>query len=372
MEAKMEAEKMEGVYQRGDTYWIRYSGPRPDGTWGQIRESAKTRDSEKAKKLLRNRLRGVANHRDGIRRFQGPFQERVTVDELLDNLERSYETRQLKSLRQVKVHAAHVRKAFGFEKAAAITRRRVEDYIASRREAKAAGATIDRETEILRRALTLGAEDGVVAFVPRVTRLVKGHANARQGFVERAELDAFVSELPSQVLRDVALWAYGTGMRKGEILSLTWAGYDRETRAIRLHARNSKTGRGRMVALDGWLELAEIIERRLSARRLDSPLIFHNGRGGRVGDFYTTWARAIGRAKVNGKGITPFTLHDFRRTAVRNMIRAGVPERVAMEISGHRTRAIFDRYNIVSERDLAEAMEMRAAYEAGLTTAKTT
>ena len=105
-------------------------------------------------------------------------------------------------------------------------------------------------------------------------------------------------------------------------------------------------------------QLVAVLERRIGERRLDSPLIFHNGEGRHVGNFSTNWGRALGRAGVS------FAFHDLRRTAVRNLIRAGVPERVAMEISGHQTRAIFDRYNIVSGRDLDDAMAKRAVYEA--------
>ena len=92
--------------------------------------------------------------------------------------------------------------------------------------------------------------------------------------------------------------------------------------------------------------------------------ISHNGEGHHVGNFSTSWGRALGRAKV------AFAFHDLRRTAVRNMTRAGVPERVAMEISSHQTRALFDRYNIVSGRDLDDAMAKRTVYEAEISKAK--
>ncbi len=345
-----------GLYLRGATWWIRYRDP----AGKEIRESSGSGDAKVARKLRETRVRAVANERSGIRRFQGPASERLTVWALLDNLQRHYETRRIKGLREVGTHMRPLRVAFGSLKAVRVTTTAIDAYVAARREDGMADATIDRELEILHRAFTLATESSppLVAWVPRMPRLVAKGANARQGFVERADFERLVAELPSDVLKDVARWGYFTGMRLGEIKALTWKGYDREARMMQLPAKNAKTGKARKIALTGWPALGDLIERRLAVRRLDSLLVFHNGQGGHVGEFYTTWARAIARANVPA-----FTFHDLRRTAVRNMIRAGIDRTVAKAISGHTTDSMFERYNITDERDLVEANEKRSAYE---------
>jgi integrase len=149
-------------------------------------------------------------------------------------------------------------------------------------------------------------------------------------------------------------------MRPGEIRALTWAAFDRETWTLRLHAKDAKTGYGRVLALEG--PLRTIIDRRVASRRIGSPLIFHR-RGRPVGDIRKQWKKACKAAGVVGK-----LLYDLRRTAIRNMVRAGVDPVVAMKVSGHRTRAVFDRYNIIAEADLRDAVLKTQAYVSSLPT----
>ena len=203
--------------------------------------------------------------------------------------------------------------------------------------------------------------------VPHVEKLAE--AGPRQGFFERADFETVVSYLP-EYLRDFSRFAYLTGWRKAETTSLTWADVDRDGGAIRLRPENSKNGRGRVVVLEG--DLAALIARRWDARLLegsDGPrvvgLVFHRD-GEPVGDFRKAWATACERAGVAGR-----LFHDLRRTAVRNMIRAGVSETVAMRISGHRTRSVFDRYNVTSEEDLRTAAQRVDRYVDTLPTSRT-
>lgn len=147
---------------------------------------------------------------------------------------------------------------------------------------------------------------------------------------------------------------YLSGWRVSEMQSLEWRDVDMPGNVVRLRPELSKNKDGRVLPLSG--ELAEVIHRAHAARRLDCPFVFHI-EGKPIVDFRSAW-----KAARTAAGLGHLLVHDMRRTAARNLVRAGVPERVAMSITGHKTRAVFDRYNIVSEADLVSAMAKRDDY----------
>jgi integrase len=255
-----------------------------------------------------------------------------------------------------------VRDYFGEWRAVVLTADAVDVFIVKRLEGQgdqtgASPATVNRSTQLLRQAFSLAIERGRLLAAPHIRHLSE-KGNERQGFFLDTQFRALESNLPIY-LRDYARFGYLTGWRKGEIASLRWE--DVIGDEIRLRAENSKNGRGRTIALDG--ELADLIERRRSARRVEkgkvfivSDLVFHHN-GEPIVDIRKAWATACKMAGIEGK-----LFHDLRRTAVRNMVRAGVPEAVAMSISGHKTRSMFDRYDIVSGKDQRDAMQRTQSY----------
>jgi integrase len=238
-----------------------------------------------------------------------------------------------------------------------VTSAHAERYIAERLEAGRARATINRELGALKQAFRLAVKQERVTRAPYLPWLRED--NARQGFFEHADFEAVVTRLPEPIA-DLARFAYLSGWRRGEILGLTWSAVDRDAKQVRL--RTSKNGHGRVLALEG--ALADLMERRWSAREIEeeggvirlATHVFHRA-GVPVVDFQKPWTLACREAGVAGK-----LFHDLRRTAVRNMIRAGASQPVAMSVSGHRTVSMFQRYDITTDDDQREALRRMQAH----------
>ena len=115
---------------------------------------------------------------------------------------------------------------------------------------------------------------------------------------------------------------------------------------------------GRVLVLIG--EIANIIARRRAERVESCPYVFHRN-GVRIKHYNRVWRTARMKAGLSGK-----LMHDNRRTAARNMDRAGVPRQIAKQITGHKTDSMYNRYNIVNEKDVREGLAQAQAYLAVL------
>jgi integrase len=345
------AKRRAGLYQRRKkrpdgtttilkTWWIKFTKN------GQVfQESTGTKVYAEAERYLKRRLGEVATGK-----FAGLAVERIAVNELFDDLMEDYRLNKRASIVETTSRLKnHLRPFFGEMRAADVSTAQVKRYMRQRLEAGVVSATVNRELEILKRAFTLAIKSDPPKVARELSITMLTEDNVRTGFLDDSGYLRVKEELP-EYLRPLFVVGYHLGTRLGELRKLKWEQVDMAHRSIVLNPKQTKNRQGRTLPIYGemreWLTMQREIR---DARYPECDLVFHD-QGEPIGDFCKAWRSACKRAGSEG-----LLFHDLRRSAVRNMVRAGITEKVAMQISGHKTRSIFDRYNIVNERDITEA-----------------
>lgn len=332
------------IYRRNNVLWIKYyRNGRP------VYESTHTGVREEARRILQLREGETAKGAPIL-----PKAGSLRFEEAIDDVISDYRINGKRSISHVQRRVKlHLEPFFRGRRMSTLTSSDARRFVAVRQNSGASNAEINRELAVLKRAFSLAIQAGHLLTKPHIPHLQEN--NVRSGFFEAEHFEAVLTRL-SPVLAGVVTMAYETGWRIREILSLEWRQVDFNSGIVRLDPGTTKNREGRAFVMTKRLELV-LRERHLATETLRqagrlTPSVF-NRRGIAIRDFRRAWSRACREAGCPGR-----LVHDLRRTAVRNLVRAGVPERVAMAISGHKTRSVFDRYNIVSERDLTDAARL--------------
>jgi integrase len=308
--------------------------------------------------------------------------EKVTISDVVEAYLRNAKLNDKPSYQDLEgAWRLHLQKEFGHLKAAQLSTDHIERYQQKRRAAGAKPATINRAVQVLRAAYYLGAD----ATPPKVLRVPKfpmlEEKNTRKGFVDVPEYLAFVEQCSK-----VGAWMLGAfetgytwGWRREEVAQLRVGQLDMFNRCARLNANETKNDDGRVAYMTEALYQALVP---LVVGKSKHEFVFTREDGSHMVDFRKTWwevcvavdpvanrmfcrvckAPTINASKCanpdcgsDNVGYRGRLYHDLRRTAVRNMVRNGIPEKVAMLISGHKSANVFRRYHIVVETDLEQA-----------------
>ncbi len=345
------------------------------------RESTDTEKETEARRFLKDREGKAVTGQPLLPRLN-----RILYEDAAKDLRTYYQTSGRRNTREAEKRLRHLGRFFINRRLATIGPADADSYTATRQKDGAANGTINRELAVLGRMLKLAVENGKLIRLPILRKLKE--AAPRAGFFERSQFEAVKRHLRPDLQVAVSI-AYAFGWRmQSEVLTLTREQVDLPACTLRLKPGTTKNDEGRLVYLTPELvQLLQAQEERIQILAMRTgrhvPYLFPNlsGRhqGQRINDFRKAWALACLEATLDleglegqpreirkteleqaaaagGKpGLLKMLRHDFRRTAVRNMVNRGVPERVAMKITGHKTRAVFDRYHIVSPGDLQEA-----------------
>jgi integrase len=340
---------MGSVFQRegSDCWWISYyhNGIRH-------RESSESVRKADAIALLKQRLSDIEQGRP-----VGTTVRNTTFEDLIELVKTDYaiNNRHMDLRGPIK----HLSNRFAGWLASDLSTAAIQKYSHDRLHAGASPATVNRELATLRRGFTLGARSGLVGVLPVFTSLVE--SNTRKGFFEREQFEAVLTHLPDY-MKPVMRVAYITGWRtQSEILTRLKSHVDLQAGWLRLDPNETKNKQGRMFPIIP--ELRAVLEEVLAATRRQEmrdgviiPYLFHR-HGHRIRSYRRCWATACEKAGLPGR-----LVHDFRRTAVRNLERSGISRSAAMKMTGHLTESVYRRYAIVDEVMLREAGEKLSAF----------
>jgi len=331
-----------------ETWWMKfYINGRP------VRESTGTTKKKAAQRILDDREGRAARGEPVL-----PRADKIRYGEVAEDLRQHYRTSGERDMTEAEKRLKHLDAFFTGYRIGNIGGAEAAKYVDARQAAGAANGTINRELGVLVKMLRLAYERQKLLRVPIIRKLRE--AAPRSGFVERPMLEAIVRHLPEPHALAIRL-CYTLAWRRSEVFELQWRHVDLERGTVRLAPGESKNGEGRTAFLTANLldqlrkhrAKVEALQRALG-RVLPDVFVHLNGNrvGQRVGSFRKRWDKALRAAGAPG-----LLVHDLRRSGIRNLVRAGVSEHTAMKISGHLTRSVFDRYDIVSESDLRAAAQ---------------
>ena len=339
-----------GVFQvKGSRFWwISYqlNGKTNRESSGELTKTA-------AAGKLKARLLAIGNGN-----FLGPRIEKITVDELYEDLVQDYRINGQAVEWAESVWNVHLKDFFSGMRAANLGSNQIAAYVEKRRKENTAPATVNRELALLRRAFSIAfdAEPQKVSRIPKFRRFITSEkGNERRGFVEEPQYRKLMDAAGPLWLRGLMALAYNFGFRRGELLGNPKKGsepmrcsqVDLLAGTVTLYSGETKNDEGRTVALT---EECRLLLTELRRGKKPEDYLFTREKGEVIKDFRGTWDKLTEAAGVPG-----LLFHDFRRSSVRNMIRRGVPQKTARTVSGHKTDAVFSRYNIVSEDDIRDA-----------------